>query len=189
MLGAFSIFCPFAFKARSTTLIFVVCITFHQPSLLDDVHKTLNVVTGHKLCFCMFLSVPLIYWNTADLVLHWRCNYLPESNTCDSNIIRTHGVEDIVRILYVAARKLCLVVDSHVKILSCTLSYKNCHRTFLCIQRHFGTILTIFAKFRYCFDFGNLPIAIQPSRNKELCPFSILIEKYPVLQLLWCEKS
>ena len=34
-------FCPFAFKARSTTLIFVECITFHQTSLLDDVHKVL----------------------------------------------------------------------------------------------------------------------------------------------------
>ena len=27
--GAFSIFCPFAFKARSTIPIFVECITFH----------------------------------------------------------------------------------------------------------------------------------------------------------------
>ena len=34
--GAFSIFCPFAFKARSTTLIYVECITFHQTNLLDD---------------------------------------------------------------------------------------------------------------------------------------------------------
>ena len=34
--GAFSIFCPFAFKAKSTALIFVECITFHQTSLLDD---------------------------------------------------------------------------------------------------------------------------------------------------------
>ena len=44
-------FCPFAFKARSTTLILVECITFHQTSLLDDVHKVLVVFTGHKLCF------------------------------------------------------------------------------------------------------------------------------------------
>ena len=68
--GAFSIFCPFVFKARSTTLIFVVCITCHQTSLLDDVHNVLVVFTGHKLCFGMILSVPLIYRNTADLVLH-----------------------------------------------------------------------------------------------------------------------
>ena len=46
--GAFSNFCPFAFKARSTTLIFVECITFHQTSLLDDVHKVLAVFIGHK---------------------------------------------------------------------------------------------------------------------------------------------
>ena len=49
--GAFSIFCPFAFKARSTTLIFVVCITFHQTSILDDMHQVLTVFTGNKLCF------------------------------------------------------------------------------------------------------------------------------------------
>ena len=34
-------FCQFAFVARSTTVIFVECITFHQSSLLDDVHKDL----------------------------------------------------------------------------------------------------------------------------------------------------
>ena len=49
--GAFSNFCPFAFKARNTTLIFVEFITFHQTSLLDDVHKVLAVSIGHKLCF------------------------------------------------------------------------------------------------------------------------------------------
>ena len=59
--GAFSIFCPFAFKARSTTLIFVECITFHQTSLLDDVHKVLAVFTSHKLCFWYVFSIPLIY--------------------------------------------------------------------------------------------------------------------------------
>ena len=49
--GAVSNFCPFAFKVRSTTLIFVECITFHQTSLLDDVHKVLAVFIGHQLCF------------------------------------------------------------------------------------------------------------------------------------------
>ena len=44
-------FCPVAFKARSSILIFIECITFHQTSLLDDVHKVLAVFTGHKLCF------------------------------------------------------------------------------------------------------------------------------------------
>ena len=70
--GAFSIFCLFAFKARSTTLIFVECtsITFHKTRLLDDVHKVLAVFTGHKLCFGMFFSIFLIYRNTADLVIH-----------------------------------------------------------------------------------------------------------------------
>ena len=57
---AFSIFCPFAFKARSTTLIFVECITLHQTSLLDDVHKVLVVFTSHKLCFYVFEYTPHI---------------------------------------------------------------------------------------------------------------------------------
>ena len=61
--------------------------------------------------------------------------------------------------------------------------------TLLCLQHHFGTISTIFTKFKYELDFHNFAITLQPSRNKELCPFPILIEKYRVLQLLWCEKS
>ena len=39
-------------------------------------------------------------------------------------IIRTLMMQDIVSIWCVAARKLCLVVDSQVKIWSCTLSYR-----------------------------------------------------------------
>ena len=74
-------------------------------------------------------------------------------------------------------------------ICSCTLSYKKCHLSLLCLQHHFGTILTIFAKFKYYFDFDKLAITPQPSRNEELCPFPVLVENYPVLQLLWCEKS
>ena len=67
-------------------------------------------------------------------------------------IIRTHrgGGQDIVSIWYVAARKLCLVVDSQVKIRSSPLSYKNGNLTLLCLQHHF---CTIFAKFKYYFDF------------------------------------
>ena len=103
-------------------------------------------------------------------------------------MIRTRRVLDIVSICYVATQKLCLVVESQVKIhvWFCTLSYNNCYLTLSCLQHHFGTILTIFAKFKY---FDELAITLQPSRNEELCSFPILIEKYPVLQLLWCEKS
>ena len=53
-------------------------------------------------------------------------------------IIRAHRVQDIISIRYVAARKFCVVVDSHVKIRSCTLSYRNCHLIMLCQQHHFG---------------------------------------------------
>ena len=104
-------------------------------------------------------------------------------------IIRTHRMQDIVSIWYVAARKLCLVVDSQAKSWSYRLSYKNCLLTLLCLQHHSSTILTIFAKFKYYFDFDKLAITFQPSRNEELCPFPVLIEKYLVFQLLWCEKS
>ena len=58
----------------------------------------------------------------------------------------------------------------------------------LYLQHHFGTILTIFAKFRYDFDFDKLAISLKPSRNEELCPFPILIEKHLLLQLLLCDK-
>ena len=98
-------FCPFAFKARSTTVIFVISITSHQTSLLDDVHKVLAVFIGHKLCFWNVFSVPFIYWNTTDLVLHWHCNYLPENNTCGLKIIRTHMVQDIVIIIICGSSK------------------------------------------------------------------------------------
>ena len=100
-------------------------------------------------------------------------------------IIRTHRVQDIVSIWYVEARKLCLVVDSQVKIWSCMLSYKNCHLTLLYLQHHFGTILTIFAQFKYYFDFDKLAITLKPLRNEELCLDHILIEKYRVFQPLW----
>ena len=59
--GAFSIFCPFAVKAISTTLIFVECISFHQTNLLDDVHKVLAVFIDHKLrVWYLFENTPQI---------------------------------------------------------------------------------------------------------------------------------
>ena len=104
-------------------------------------------------------------------------------------IIRTPRVQDIVCVWCVAAQKLCLIIDSQVKIWYCTLSYKNCHLTLLCLQHHFGAILTIFAKLKYYFDFDKLSINFNLHEMKKLCHFPILTEKYRVLQLLWCEKS
>ena len=117
--------------------------------------------TGHKLCFGMFL----IYSSYTEIQQIW--SYIDIEITClkgllvNKKIIRTDRVQDIVSIWYVAARKLCFVVDSQVKIWPCTLSYKNCHLTLSCLQHHFGTILqnhfgtilTIFEKFKYNFDF------------------------------------
>ena len=62
-------YCPFAAKATSTTLIFIECtrITFHTTNLRDDVHKEEAVFTGLKLCANsvkknMYLFIiPLIY--------------------------------------------------------------------------------------------------------------------------------
>ena len=84
-------------------------------------------------------------------------------------IIRTHKMQDIVIIMYVAARKVCVVVDSKVKNLSYTLSYKYCHKTLIFIRHNFGIILTIFEKFKYYFEFDKSAISrLQPSRNEEL---------------------
>ena len=94
-------------------------------------------------------------------------------------------MQDIVSIFCLEARKLCLVVDIQVKIWSCTLSYKNCHITLLCHQDHYGTILTIFAKFKYEIDFDKLAITLQPTRMEELCPFHLLIKKRTSASLVW----
>ena len=69
--GLFSNFCPIAFKARSTTLIFLQCITFHQTSLLDDVHKVLAVFTGHKLClwYVFECTPPILKYSRSGLSL------------------------------------------------------------------------------------------------------------------------
>ena len=128
--GAFSIFCPFAFKARSITLIFVECITFHQTSLIDDVHKISAVFTGHRLCFWyVFNYTPhILKYSRSDLTLTLK---LPawKSFLWLRKKIRNPWVQDSVSIWCVAARKLSLVVDRQVKIwaCTCTLSYKNCH--------------------------------------------------------------
>ena len=58
-----------------------------------------------------------------------------------------------------------------------TLSSKNCNLAILCLSHHFGTILTIFAKSKYYFDFDKSAITLQPSENEALCHFSIFIEK------------
>ena len=169
MRGAYSIFCPYAFKVRSTTLIFLECITFHQASLLklDDVHKVVAVFTGHRL----FWVFSLVYPTYTEIQQIW--SYIATEITClkkllvTKKIIRTHNVQDIVSKRYVAVRKFGLVIDSRIKIWYCSLSYKNCHLTLLCLQHDFGTILKIFEKFTYYFDFDKLAITLRLSRNEE----------------------
>ena len=141
----------------------------------------------------MFLVCFWVYPSYTEMQQIW--SYIDIEITClkellvTKKITKTPRVQDIVSIWYVAARTLCLVVDSQVKVWSCTLSYKNCHLTLSCLQHDFNTILTIFAKLKYYFDFDKFAMTLQPSRNEELCPFPILIEKCRVCQLLWCGKT
>ena len=137
--------------------------------------------------FGICLSQPLIYWKTADLVLHWHWNYLPERTSCSfKNNKHSQGARYCwYMVCWNSMSSLIFMLRSG----SCTLSYKNCHLTLLCRQHHFGTILTIFAKLEYYFECNKLAITLQPSRKEELCHFTILIEKYRVLQLLCCEES
>ena len=83
-------------------------------------------------------------------------------------------MQDNVSMLYVAAPKLCVVVDSPVKIWPSTMFSKKYHLTIVCLAAHFGTILTIC--FKYYFDVDKSSIKLQPSRNEELCRFPIPIE-------------
>ena len=137
-----------------------------------------------------FVSTSFIYWNTVDLVFQWHWNYLLERTSCNlENDKNSQEGHYIVSIWYVTALKCCVVVDSQVKIWSCMLSFKNSSNTFM-PSTSFWYHLTIFAKFKYDFDFDKLAKTLEPSRNDELCHFpSILIEKFNLLQLLWCEKS
>ena len=47
----------------------VVCITFYQTNLFDDVYTVLEVLPAASYASYLFLGTPLIYWNTDDLVL------------------------------------------------------------------------------------------------------------------------
>ena len=58
--GTFNMFCPFAFMARNTALIFVECITFYQTNVFDDVQIVFAVFTGHKLHYGIYLSITVI---------------------------------------------------------------------------------------------------------------------------------
>ena len=59
----------------------------------------------------------------------------------------------------------CVVVNSPVKIWSCTLSSKTSHLTILRLSHYFGTHLTIFAKYKYHFNFDKSAIALQPFKK------------------------
>ena len=128
-------FCPFDVKARSTTLIFVECITCHQTNLLADVHKVLPIFTGHKLLFDTILSIP----SHTEVQQIW--SYIDIETTClkellvTLKIIRTHRIQDIVSMWYVAARKLCVVVDSKVK------KYEKRLLLIICIHRFDSDII------------------------------------------------
>ena len=123
----------------------------------------------------------------SSLVLYWHWNYLPEKASCYFGNNKNSQGASFCEYMYVVARKLCVIVNSLVKIWSCTLSSKNYHLKFLRLSHYFGTHLTIFSKSLYYCDFDKSGITLQPSRNAELCFFPILIENIAyVFQLLWC---
>ena len=153
-------------------------------------HKVLAVFIGQKLLFGIFFSKPLIYWNTAGLILHWHHYYLTEKASCSlEHNKNSQGAKYCYNMVCDSSKTLCRSWYSQVKISSCTLSYTNCNLTRLGLQHKFVTNLTIFAKLKYYFDIDKLAITLQSTINKELCHFPILIWKYRVLQLLRCEKS
>ena len=133
-----------------------------------------------------FFSKPLIY-SRSDFTL--TSLLLTEKASCSLEHNKNSQGANIVIIWYATARKHCVVVGSQVKISSCTLSYKTCNLTRVCLQHQFVTNLTIFAKLKYYFDINKLAITLQSTRNKELSHFPIFIRKYRVLHLLRCEKS
>ena len=77
------------------------------------------------------------------------------------------------------ARIVFVVVNSSVKIRSCTLCSETCHLTNLCLSH---------TMHKHYFDFDQLLITFQPSRNVGLCHFPILNEEYRVPQRRWFEK-
>ena len=84
--------------------------------------------------------------------------------------------------MYVASRKLCVVVDSNVKNWYCTLSCKNCHLTFLCLPHHFLSfwqflrslsIILILVNRQYHFNLKRMGNCVTfPSSLKSIAYFS-----------------
>ena len=98
------------------------------------------VFIGHKLHFGIFLVYPSYtevqqIWSYIDILITCLKELL-----VTLEIIRTQRMQDIVSVWYVAARKICGVVDSKVKNWSCALFYKICNLTFYV----FHTILLSF---------------------------------------------
>ena len=176
---------PFAVKAPKTSLIFVEGIEFHQINLLD-VHKVYAIWTGHKLRFRHLFSIPLLHWNTADLVLYWPWNYLPEKASCyfwNNNNSQGSSYNGYLVCGSCKTFSRRIYICSPFTIWSCILFSKDCLLTITRLSRYFGTHLTIFAKSYYYFDVDKSAITLQPSKSEELFHFPILIEKYRVPQL------
>ena len=104
-------------------------------------------------------------------------------------IISTHRMQHIVRIWHMTARKLCVIVGSHFKIWSCTLPSIYRHQTILCLSNKFGTIGQYLQSLSIILTLTNRQEHFNLPRNEELSHFPILIEKYRVTRLLWCDKS
>ena len=149
-------------------------------------NKVLAVSPAKSYVFICFW----VYPSHTEIQQIW--SYIDIEITClkeilvTKKIIRIHRVQDIVIIWCVAARKLCFVVDSHVKIclVHCPIEWSS--NTFMPSTPFWYRFDNIYEVLSIILI--ELAIVYQPSRHEELCPFPILIEKYRVLQLHWCEK-
>ena len=123
----------------------------------------------------MFLVCFWVYPSYTEIQQIW--SYIDIEITCQKEllvtqkIIRTRRVQDTVNIWYVAARKVCLIVDSQVMIWSCTLSYKNFHQHFYA----FNTIFVPFLQYLRSLSMNLILITLQQHFNlqdiKNYVPF------------------
>ena len=113
----------------------------------------------------MFLRIPLIHWNAADLITD-QLEFICRKEPITLEIIRSQRTVIFVSMCNVAARKLWIIVDTPVKIRPCAPTQEYYHLIFACFSRHIGIILIIFAMFLHYFDMDKSAVNIKLSWDK-----------------------
>ena len=172
--GAFSIFLSLRCQRNMYNTDFCRMYYFSSNKSPWWCTQSLSFSTSRTLRFMHLLSTPIIYWNTADLVFYRHWNNLPKrasSNFWNNKNSKGSRYKEYV---VCCSSKLCVVVDSPVKIWPCTLSSN--FMPFTTFWYHFDI------KPEYYFDVDKSSKTLQFSRNEETCHFPILIETYRVHQ-------